>query len=91
MTIYLDPPMWPRHGKVWGHMISDESIEELVEFAARAGVPERAFDRDHVDVPEDMYPHLIDMGAILVDARELIVRLRASGLRVTAAKRHGRG
>lgn len=81
--------MWPRHGKVWGHMISDESISELLEFAARAGVPERAFDQDHVDVPEDIYPQLIEMGAVLVDARELIRLLRASGLRVTAAKRRG--
>lgn len=90
MTIYLDPPMWPRHGKIWGHMISDESVDELLEFAARAGIPQRAFDRDHIDVPEDMYPELIDMGAIVVDSRELIRRLRASGLRVTAAQRHER-
>lgn len=82
--------MWPRHGKVWGHMVSDESIEELRAFAARAGIPDRAFDRDHVDVPEDMYPQLTEMGAVRVDARELIRRLRASGLRVTSAERHGR-
>lgn len=82
--------MWPRHGKVWGHMISDESTQELLEFAAKVGIPERAFDHDHVDVPQEMYPQLIEMGAVLVDARELIRLLRASGLRVTAAKRHGR-
>ena len=90
MTVYLDPPLWPRHGKVWGHLVSDTSVEELLAFAARAGIPERAFDRDHVDVPEEMYPQLVEMGAQLVGTRELIVRLRASGLRVTAAERHGR-
>lgn len=90
MTIYLDPPMWHRHGKVWGHMISDESIAELLEFAARVGVPERAFDRDHIDVPEEMYPQLIEMGAVLVDSRELVRILRRSGLRVSGAQRHGR-
>lgn len=91
MTVYLDPPLWPRHGKVWGHMVSDTSVEELLAFASRAGIPERAFDRDHVDVPEEMYPQLVEMGARLVGTRELIVRLRASGLRVTSAERHGRG
>lgn len=90
VTVYLDPPLWPRHGKVWGHLVSDTSVEELLTFAAAAGVPERAFDRDHVDVPEEMYPHLISMGAVLVDSRELVRRLRASGLRVTAAERYGR-
>ncbi|MFW7413797.1 DUF4031 domain-containing protein [Demequina sp. SO4-18] len=91
MTIYLDPPLWPRHGRVWGHLVSDTSVEELLEFARRAGVPERAFDRDHIDVPAEMYPRLAEQGAVLVDSRELIRRLRASGLRVTSAARHGRG
>ncbi|WP_062136231.1 DUF4031 domain-containing protein [Demequina aestuarii] len=90
MTLYLDPPLWPRHGKVWGHLVSDASVEELLAFAAGAGIPERAFDRDHVDVPADMYPRLVELGAVLVDSRELVRRLRASGLRVTAAERHGR-
>ncbi|MFW2512260.1 DUF4031 domain-containing protein [Demequina sp. SO4-13] len=91
MTVYLDPPLWPRHGKVWGHLVSDTSVEELLAFAARAGIPERAFDRDHVDVPEEMYPELVRLGAVLVGTRELVRRLRGSGLRVTAAERHGRG
>ncbi len=90
MTIYLDPPLWPRHGKLWGHLVSDESTEELLTFAAKSGIPARAFDRDHVDVPAEMYPQLQEMGAVLVDSRELVRRLRASGLRVTAAQRHGR-
>ncbi|MFN3867075.1 MAG: DUF4031 domain-containing protein, partial [Demequina sp.] len=34
MTIYLDPPLWPRYGKVWGHLVSDQSVEELMAFAA---------------------------------------------------------
>lgn len=90
MTVYLDPPLWPRHDKVWGHLVSDDSVEELLSFAQRAGIPARAFDRDHVDVPEEMYPQLLELGAVLVDSRELVRRLRASGLRVTAAERHGR-
>ncbi|WP_061961604.1 DUF4031 domain-containing protein [Demequina flava] len=88
MTILIDPPLWPRHGRVWGHMVSDLSLDELHAFARTAGLPERAFDLDHYDVPEDMHPALIAQGAVLVDGRELVMRLRASGLRVTSAQRH---
>lgn len=87
MTILLDPPLWPRHDRVWGHLVSDASLEELHAFARNAGLPERAFDRDHYDVPAERYDDLIARGAVLVGTRELIRRLRASGLRVTAAKR----
>ena len=91
MTVLLDPPLWPRHGTVWGHMVSDVSIAELHELARRAGVPERGFDADHYDVPTERYPELIALGAQLVDSRELVRRLRASGLRVTARDRRGGG
>ncbi|WP_062078512.1 DUF4031 domain-containing protein [Demequina globuliformis] len=87
MTVLIDPPLWPRHGRVWGHMVSDQSLEELHEFARAAGLPARAFDRDHYDVPQDMHADLIARGAVLVDGRELVRRLRASGLRVTSAQR----
>ena len=90
MTVLVDPPMWPRHGRVWGHLVSDESLQELHAFAARVGIPERGFDLDHYDVPSDMYAHLLASGAVLVDPRDLVRRLRASGLRVTSARRHGR-
>lgn len=87
MTVLIDPPLWPRHGKVWGHMVSDESLDELHTLARAAGIPARAFDRDHYDVPAELHPALLALGAELVDARELVRRLRDSGLRVTAAQR----
>ena len=90
MTILLDPPLWPNHGRVWGHLVSDSSLAELHEFAHGAGIPERGFDRDHYDVPEERYDDLIALGAHLVDTRTLVRRLRASGLRVTSAQRYGR-
>ena len=83
----LDPPLWPRHGTVWGHLVSDASLEELHAFAARAGIPPRAFDRDHYDYPTDRYDALVALGAHPVGSRELIRRLRASGLRVPARDR----
>ncbi len=87
MAILIDPPLWPRHERIWGHLVSDTSLEELHAFARTVGIPERGFDLDHYDVPEDMHPRLIEAGALLVDGRELVRRLRASGLRVTAAAR----
>lgn len=68
-------------------MVSDTSLDELHAFARRMGIPERAFDRDHYDVPRERIDELVEAGATLVTTRELIVRLRASGLRVTAAQR----
>ena len=91
MTVLLDPPLWPRHGTVWGHLVSDDSLAELHELAHRAGMPARGFDGDHYDVPAERYPDLIALGAVLVDSRELVRRLRASGLRVTGRDRRASG
>lgn len=86
----IDPPLWPNHGTLWAHLVSDASLEELHAFACAAGIPERGFDLDHYDVPAERYEALIALGAEAVSTRELIRRLRASGLRVTSAERHGR-
>ncbi|WP_430868388.1 DUF4031 domain-containing protein [Demequina aurantiaca] len=90
MSVLIDPPLWPNHGTVWGHLVSDTSLDELHAFARAAGIPERGFDLDHYDVPVERYAQLQEQGAHLVDGRELVRRLRASGLRVTSARRHGR-
>lgn len=86
----LDPPLWPNHGTLWAHLVSDSSLDELHDFARAAGIPDRGFDLDHYDVPAARYDELVAMGAEPVSTRELIRRLRASGLRVTSAQRHGR-
>lgn len=87
MTVLIDPPLWPRHGLLWSHLVSDSSLAELHELASRAGVPLRAFDHDHYDVPHTRHAELVELGAVPVDGRELVRRLRASGLRVRAVDR----
>jgi hypothetical protein len=86
-VILVDEPMWPAHGRLWAHLVSDASLEELHDFAARMGVPPRGFDRDHYDVPEDRIDALVAAGAVRVDAHELTRRLIASGLRVKGRDR----
>ena len=91
MTVLIDTPLWPKHGTVWAHLVSDRSIAELRAFAERNGVPPRAFDLDHYDVPVERWDELVAAGAEPVSPRELVRRLAASGLRVTPRERHGRG
>jgi hypothetical protein len=87
MTVYIDPPLWPAHGMLWSHLVSDTSIEELQRFARAAGLPPRSFDRDHFDVPDREHARLVTAGAVPVSANELTRRLIASGLRIRAKDR----
>jgi len=80
-VILIDPPTTPGHGRMWSHLVSDASLAELHGFALGNGLPERAFDADHYDVPADMYDDLVAAGAVVVTSRELVARLRAAGLR----------
>ena len=91
MTVLIDPPMWPAHGRLWGHLVSDSSLEELHASARAAGLPERAFDLDHYDVPAERHGDLVAAGATPVSAHELVRRLVASGLRVPLRRRRQRG
>lgn len=79
--ILIDPPAWPAWDRVWSHLVSDESLDELHAFARTVGIPARGFDRDHYDVPSDRYDALIAAGATPVSSRTLVARLTAAGLR----------
>jgi len=81
VTILIDPPRWPAHGRVWSHLVSDASYQELHEFAAKTGIPQRGFDNDHYDVPGEHYDLLVLAGAVAVDSRELLQRITSAGLR----------
>ncbi|MDQ0824043.1 putative metal-dependent HD superfamily phosphohydrolase [Arthrobacter sp. B2I5] len=88
MAIYIDPPLWPAHGTHFSHLVSDTSLDELHAFAAAAGIPERAFDGDHYDVPERRIEELVAAGAVPVEGRVLVRKLIASGLRIPARRRN---
>ena len=79
--ILIDPPAVPAHGRLWSHLVSDTSYAELHEFAARLGIPRRAFERDHYDVVAERYAGAVAAGATPVSTREIVRRLHASGLR----------
>jgi 8-oxo-dGTP pyrophosphatase MutT (NUDIX family) len=86
MAIWIDPPSWPAHGRLWSHLISDTSYEELHAFAAMAGLPVRGFDGDHFDVPQERYAALLTAGAQPIDGKALARLLRDSGLRFQKRK-----
>jgi len=81
MAVLVDQAIWEWRGRRWAHLVSDESYDELHAFAERLDIPRRAFQGDHYDVPEDYRAEAIRLGATAVDARVLVRRLRASGLR----------
>jgi hypothetical protein len=87
VALLIDPPVWPWRGRRWSHLVSDVSYDELHAFVGdELGMPRRAFQGDHYDIPEELYAVAIEGGAQAVGARELLSRLRAAGLR--RKKRH---
>ncbi len=81
MTLLIDPPNSPGHGRLWSHLASDTSYDELHRFAQSLGIPQRGFDRDHYDIPAERYDAVVGAGATPVSSRELISRLKDAGLR----------
>jgi len=81
VTVLIDRPTWPGHGRLWSHLASDTSYEELHAFAASLGLPGRAFERDHYDVVAERFADALAAGAQLVTSREIVLRLHAAGLR----------
>jgi hypothetical protein len=88
-VILIDEPIWPAHGTLWAHVVSDSSLDELHEFARTSGLPARSFDSDHYDVPQERRESLIAQGATPVTGKELVRRLQASGLRVSQRRKRG--
>ena len=90
VTCLVDECRWPWRGRRWCHLVSDADLDELHALAARLDVPRRAFQGDHYDLDEARRQRAIDLGAVPVTSRELLVRLRAAGLRLSPAARRSR-
>jgi hypothetical protein len=87
VTVRIDEPVWEAHGRVWAHLVSDESLDELHAFAAAQGIPRKGFHGDHYDVPAEYHARMVEAGAVPTPARELVRRLREAGLRLTPDQR----
>lgn len=87
MTILIDEARWWWRGRKWCHLVSDTSYDELHEFVDGVGIPRRAFQGDHYDIPEEYRAEMVAAGAVEVESRELLRRLRAAGLRLSPAQR----
>lgn len=81
MAILVDFPHWPRWDRMWCHLVSDESLDELHAFAALLEIPPRGFGGDHYDLPAEYRDRAIELGAIPTESREIVRRLKAAGLR----------
>jgi muramoyltetrapeptide carboxypeptidase len=81
VTLLIDPPNSAGHGRLWSHLASDTSYDELHRFAAVLGIPRRGFDRDHYDIPAERYDEVVAAGAAPVSSREVVARLSRAGLR----------
>jgi hypothetical protein len=74
--ILVDPIMRHRSGE-WCHMVSDESEEELHQFAAKIGLKRKAFQsvsRPHYDLRPSKRRLAVSMGAEEVGIRDLVRR-----------------
>jgi Protein of unknown function (DUF4031) len=87
VAVLIDPPRWWFRGRRWSHLVSDASYDELHRFVEAQGIPRRAFQGDHYDVPEEYYEAMVGAGAVPTESRELVRRLRAAGLRQSPAAR----
>ncbi|WP_144127793.1 DUF4031 domain-containing protein [Catellatospora sichuanensis] len=80
--IHVDSPVWPAHGRLWAHLVSDVSLAELHVFAELLGAPRRGFDRDHYDIPAERVPVALWLGAHYATSRDIARMLRAANLRI---------
>lgn len=87
VTVLVDEARWPWRGERWAHLVSDDNLEELHEFARVLGVRRLAFWGDHYDIRADVRLRAIDLGAEPTEARILVRRLRGAGLRLPPHRR----
>lgn len=83
MSVYVDEARWPFGRMVMCHMIADSS-EEIIAMADRIGVARRWIQKrgqpgEHFDICKSKRAAAVRAGAIELDDREFIEKLRARG------------
>ncbi len=73
MTVYVDNAVFLWRGRRWAHLLADD-LDELHVFAARLGIPRRAFQDKrsgaHYDIDTHMREQAIELGAVAVSRHE---------------------
>ena len=91
MAVYVDDAVTLWRGQRWAHLMAD-TLEELHAFAARLGLPRRAFQNKtsgaHYDVSAPMREQAIALGAVAISRHVDRAQVRAV---IAAAKAQGRG
>ena len=91
MTVYVDDAVWPWRGRRWAHLMADR-LDELHAFAARLGLPRRAFQDKrsgaHYDVDAALRDRAVALGAVAISRHVDRARVRAV---IARAKAQGRG
>ena len=91
MAVYVDDAVTLWRGERWAHLMAD-TLDELHAFAARLGIPRRAFQDKtsgaHYDVTAPLRERAIALGAVAISrhadrdlVRRVIARARAQGRR----------
>lgn len=91
MSVYVDDAVVHWRGRRWAHLMAD-TLEELHEFAARLGLPRRAFQDKasgaHYDVTVELRETAIALGAIAISRHRDRAQVRAV---IAMARAQGRG
>ena len=90
MAVVVDKAIWPYKGNLWAHLASDDNLSELHDFAEELGLRLMSFQGDHYDVPKEVRDQAIILGAVEIDGRELLSRLKKAKLRLSVSERPGK-
>ena len=79
MSVYVDQPIWPWHGRMWAHLTAD-TLDELHAFAVgRLGLRRGWFQtkpgkpwQDHYDLTEAKRVQAINAGAVVLSTDEMM-------------------
>lgn len=82
MTILVDEARWPWRDTYWCHLVSDDNLDELHDFARRLGCRRVGFQGDHYDIDVDARLRALELGAEACDSRTLVRRMKAAELRL---------